>query len=142
MNTELIYYRAWNKRDGVMHTPEEIEQNNWALGSHGIMVAHEKDSDHLFNLDHFLVPLLCTRKKDRHGKFIFQGDIVIFYQDGDFDREPEKPALIIWDEFDSKFAEESKLDIGNYPLDLNPEYYEVVGDIYRAPELLESKNGE
>lgn len=130
MNREIVYYRVWDEVLGKMLSPEYLIEYDIALRSDGVVVS---SSD--ANEQPHMKPLFCSQKKDRHGKYIYQGSIVAFYEDGDFDKEPGEPSLVIWEGPDCRFAEEGKH--GNFPLERNHEWYEVIGSIQEDPHLLE-----
>jgi len=71
-------FRVWDSREKKMWSPKEVEEKNWSLGSHGVVVALDEDSlkdGHLWNIDHFATPLFWTGLKDKNDVEIFQGDI-------------------------------------------------------------------
>lgn len=80
----------------------------------------------------------CTGLKDKNGKLIYENDIVKFYFDND-----EIIAVLIWDNDESRFY----LNTTDYFKDkyvtdyeiTKQEKYEVIGNIYENPELLEVK---
>lgn len=80
----------------------------------------------------------CTGLKDKNGKLIYENDIVKFYFDND-----EIIAVLIWDNVESRFY----LNTTDYFKDkyvtdyeiTKQEKYEVIGNIYENPELLEVK---
>lgn len=80
-----------------------------------------------------------TGRVDKHGKRVFEGDIIRLC-DGipGFD-----VGVVLWDNNDQAYrivqnpAENVALDdFGNYG---QPEYYEVIGNVYDNPELLGSE---
>ena len=78
----------------------------------------------------------CTGLKDKNGNLIYENDIVKFYFDND-----EIIAVLIWDNDESRFY----LNTTDYFKDkyvtdyeiTKQEKYEVIGNIYENPELLE-----
>ena len=78
----------------------------------------------------------CTGLKDKNGKLIYENDIVKFYFNND-----EIIAILVWDNNESRFY----LNTTDYFKDkyvtdyeiTKQEKYEVIGNIYENPELLE-----
>lgn len=80
--------------------------------------------------------LQCTGQKDKNGKLICEGDIVKFNYDTD-----EIKAVVSWDDIEligfylnttDYFKDKYVTDYDFYKND-----YEVIGNIYQNPELLE-----
>jgi hypothetical protein len=131
MNTELIYYRAWNETINVMYSPEYLLKNNWGLRSDGMMIVCDEKTGNM-ELGN-VKPLLCSQKRDKNKSLVFQGDIVKYR------------GHIAQVEFgNGGFI----LDYGHMSLSVNlsdcalENHGEIIGDIYRNPDLLESKNDE
>ena len=80
--------------------------------------------------------LQCTGLKDKNGKLIYEKDIIRFYFDND-----EIIAVIEWDNDECHFY----LNTTDYVNDkyvtdyeiVKQEEYEIIGNIYHNPELLE-----
>lgn len=89
--------------------------------------------DHIGN---GLVFMQCTGKKDKNGKLIYEKDIIRFYFDND-----GIIAVIEWDNDECCFY----LNTTDYFKDkyvtdyeiVKQEEYEVIGNVYQNPELLE-----
>lgn len=79
-----------------------------------------------------------TERKDKKGKLIFEGDIVLYAEHGDWDRayhgdlngDRPDPEAIKWNPHNLSLGPDG------YPFDGNPEYYEVIGNIRENPELV------
>lgn len=73
-----------------------------------------------------------TGLKDRHGKEIYEGDIVVntYYDDGEMYK-------VLWVDDSVAFGMESLDDMELYKLPL--ESLEVIGNIHENPELLEEE---
>lgn len=93
--------------------------------------------DHRYFGKGLYVTMQSTGLKDKNDKLIYEGDIVVFYFDND-----EMVGVISWssdyqvgfyvnttDYFKDKYITDYKL--------LYSENYEVIGNIYENPELLE-----
>lgn len=76
-----------------------------------------------------VILMQSTGLKDKNGTEIFEGDVVHAYGEG--------TSLIgVVEYFDNAYCIKSKNDIYN-PLWTNAEHYEVIGNIYENPELME-----
>lgn len=104
----------------------------------GIVNTYAYHKTCLYNPENFSEPMQCTGLKDKNGKLIYENDIVKFYFDND-----EIIAVLIWDNDESRFY----LNTTDYFKDkyvtdyeiTKQEKYEVIGNIYENPELLEDK---
>ena len=93
------------------------------------------DSDLIITKD-FTNLIQCTGLKDKNGKLIYEKDIIRFYFDND-----EIIAVVEWDNDECRFY----LNTTDYFKDkyvtdyeiVKQEEYEVIGNIYENPELLE-----
>lgn len=75
-----------------------------------------------------------TCLKDKNAKEIYEGDVVRFcFWDGDKTNKPWKISTIIWNEDGVCWDMKTGTVNGIFR---NPEYYEVIGNIYENPELL------
>ena len=79
----------------------------------------------------FSEPMQSTGLLDVNGKEIYEGDIVHAYSEG-------ARLIGVIEYFDNAYCIKDKNCIYN-PLWINAEHYEVVGNIYENPELVEEK---
>ena len=85
----------------------------------------------------------CTGLKDKHGKLIYEGDIVQFYDDGIL-----KTMKIVWDDDELDFkAIGLKKSVECYGLDFSylgciekEDNLEVISNIYENSELLKEES--
>ncbi len=138
-------FRVYNKRERKMYSPEEVENNNWALGSNGIVVTADKESFKedgitLWMLD-WIEPLFSLEKQDTLENEIFQGDILKFTLD------PVLADTISGGGEVEHFIVSNvglKMDIANYNFVYDKDILnspavltvEIIGNIYESPEKL------
>ena len=79
----------------------------------------------------------CTGLKDKNGKLIWENDIMVAHLDDDYP-EDETYIRILW--YESGFCSKEKGSEDISPIDkFYQEHFEVCGNIFDNPELLESE---
>ena len=134
-----IKFRAWCERDSEWRYGHYVSDGTnheiWTKLSLGKMYASQISQDDIESIGQF------TGLQDKNGKDIYEGDILEFMSDWDnhacsisfygcgfrFDKQL-KGALGINDD----------CDIHTFMIDCGADY-EVIGNIYENPELLEAK---
>ncbi len=81
-----------------------------------------------------------TGLTDRNGKRIFEGDILIYECDGEYD--PDERYLVAWDNDEAAFRANyyNKGKYGHYECITPHQHFEVIGNIHDNPELLEGED--
>jgi len=124
-----IKFRAWGVKSRVMVSVAEL---SWTMG--GLRAAGPgcyiegsyQDGDHV--KDDNIILMQYTGLKDKNGKEIYEGDIVLI----DYYGTPRK-LVVRWEDESSG---DSNLLVG---FSGAYEHGEVIGNIYESPELLEQK---
>lgn len=115
-----IKFRAWNKAKKFMDTAWLVD---WEHGQ----VAHK--THNVSQLENCIL-MQYTGLKDKNGKEIYEGDIITGKGiQGVIKWIPEHCGFLIHEEMGYTF-----IDAGNVPATS----YEVIGNIYEHPELLEA----
>ena len=121
-------------------------KNEWALGS----LVHVPHQDKYYILRHTENEMFealeecevdpsticqCTGLKDNHGKLIWENDILVGYLD---DMYPENAtyAQVIWDK-NGFYTKEQYSDDISLMDEFDEKHFEVCGNIFDNPELLE-----
>jgi len=118
MNRE-IKFRAWQKWHEYMFTPDYIDFIN------GNIIIGENDGDSRYED----IPLMqYTGLKDKNGKEIYEGDIVV--------EENLKRYVVKWEENTSSSSNSSSCGFCWSKEDAR--YTEVIGNIYENPEFIQS----
>ena len=81
-----------------------------------------------FGTDNYIL-MQCTGLKDKHGKLIYEGDILDLQHEYD-----EQSGFVVGDSADGFFDDVSYLGCFNQP------EIEIIGNIYENPELLDDKH--
>lgn len=125
-------FRAW---DGAK---KEMFKDTFAITESGQVIVVEQEfvtspPDYVF-VDHLTI-MQSTGLKDKNGKEIFEGDIVDY---------KGREAVVKWHgsyaSFIYRFVDGLKERVSEWdPLFLACYHFEVIGNIYENPELLEEK---
>lgn len=81
----------------------------------------------------------CTGLKDKNSELIYEGDIlgITYTFDGGIGHEFLK---VVWDDLKCAFGFESTKGCKEYPFEyFEPNENEIIGNVYKNPELLEKK---
>ena len=98
---------------------------------------HDKDdNEQFFAIDPDTI-CQCTGLKDKNDKLIWENDIMVAHLDEDYP-EDETYIRILW--YESGFCSKEKGSEDISPIDkFDQEHFEVCGNIFDNPELLESE---
>lgn len=130
-------FRCWDERVGLTEVVsidffrKKIKINHWEYG----------DSN-FFPLDE-VVLMQSTGYKDKNGVEIFEGDLVKVSVDNGFDYLFEELSIVKPSKFHSGLVCSLKSHEAEYRIihaEILGYEYEVVGNIYENPELLEQAN--
>lgn len=125
---DRVNYRFWDTKEQVMLDWDCICQTAFnCTRKEGNEIQRYGLMYFVFTTPQRFIPLLCTGRKDKNGKLIFEEDFVIEKLDGFKDCK----KVVYWIE-DTMTG-----------FNLNSEgEYEVIGNIYENPELLEENNAQ
>jgi uncharacterized phage protein (TIGR01671 family) len=127
-----IKFRCWDTENKEMLEVQELDYEDSYNGQP--MIRTTMYSDYFDTEDMILMQYVGL--KDKNGKEIYEGDIVKFrFKD---DRE-EFPDLIGYIEYQTTFtAFRIMSNQGSFKIDITEiKFIEVIGNIYKNPELLE-----
>ena len=131
-------FRAWDKARNEMNYKVMVgncdtDDENWTCPI--IWIEEQKDWLHFDDYDSIMQ---STGLKDKSGKEIFEGDILACKTDDEVIN-----LNVFWDEEHALFMFESKKYNEQEPLaelvENNTYPFEIIGNIYENPELLEDK---
>ena len=134
-----IKYRAWLKEEKKMVNVETIdfsEKSIQHLEKNEIIDAYLLRTTFLEDIE----LMQYTGLKDKNGKETYEGDILKYKFP--YDRRLKHVSLVKFIETEASFGLKDIYgnEIPLYRITAN-NYFEVIGNIYENPELLEGKNG-
>lgn len=140
MEKREIKFRAWN---GEMHSWEEMISKTQSAGSEGISIDYPM---YMLKPNYGIIWMQYTGLKDKNGKEIYEGDVVKMHRFievlgsnmGVSEGEQEDVGHISIEPLGLAINCDSQEDSG-YLLHLHglhEESFEVIGNIYENPELL------
>jgi len=131
-----IKFRIWD--EGAKRLVRNETNDYWSIGLDGCLwYGNAKFTRQEGVIAYPAVLMQCTGLKDKNGKEIYEGDVVSCIWDG-FSYEDIGPAKVVVK------ADERGFAYGFFPFVVPPGtrgnyegYFEVIGNIYENPELLQ-----
>ena len=145
-------FRVWDKKNKCLHSPTLY--SNFTIVNGTVVKVAATNNTYLSNrialeIDDAVI-MQCTGKKDKNGKLIYEGDLLKPLS------EDDERVEVVWNEEKARFGlmiqwtdycywnglyEETKTGRDYYELDdYYAEDFEVIGNVYENPELLEIEN--
>ena len=134
-------FRCWDKDSKVMRSwkglilTKDDGDDFWLIGY--------KENACITSFDHEQILMQSTGLKDKNGVEIFEGDLVKVSVDNGFDYLFEELSIVKPSKFHSGLVCSLKSHEAEYRIihaEILGYEYEVVGNIYENPELLEQAN--
>jgi uncharacterized phage protein (TIGR01671 family) len=125
--------RFWLVKEERMIEPDQYEfdwENEYITINDDFCI----DGQNKFEWDTEIIPMQCTGKEDKNGKFIYEGDILLITELSNGYKRPPIKRVVIYDNGEY-YVKDSGLMCNHGIKD------EIIGNIYENPELLELSNG-
>lgn len=136
----MIRFRAWQKEQKKMYSPETMSEDQLTLMPDGRGFANiSSTSTRLSAIDNNkrMIPLQYTGLQDKNGREIYEGDII---------RDIEKLTWqVLYNESEACFDIQNmdkKSRLQRIHLHSSFEDLEVIGNIYENPELIKGDKNE
>ena len=118
-----IKFRAWDEEDKIMRNWEEVILEK----EHGddYWLEGYKENDVVTSFDHEQILEQYTGMKDKNGKEIYEGDVVIANYD------EEEQGAVVWDSTELEYG----IDIGSVQMKMGCFYsreLEIIGNIHEG----------
>ena len=145
-------FRHWDKKI------KQMRYGDIQLGCNGVPFVIAPESTELIQDIDDVITMQCTGLKDKNGTLIYEGDIVEVQYMGaqiplfqnEYSRQPEIERFEIFcsdewlkfyakNDYYRKFCEIHYLDLDKITINTYNKQYEIIGNIYENPELLEMK---
>lgn len=132
MDYKNIKFRAWHKEQKKMFEVLVLDMNSGEVFLDGFTVETQykgqiQRESMWISVDEVEL-MMYTGQQDKHGKDIYEGDIVNSFNVAD---------TIYWYEDNSSFYKRDKYDGESYSIESQySNYREVIGNIYENPELV------
>ena len=135
-----IKFRLWSKIGKIF-----IETNNpnleFVINNNGYLYSIENFYGEIYILPQMDIEVLqFTGLQDRNGKEIYEGDILKYNFPYDGRLKYVSPVKFLETEASFGIKDRYENEIPLYRIAAN-NYFEIAGNIYENPELLEGKNG-
>lgn len=100
------------------------------------LVGRENSTDKTYfnDITKDVVVQCCTGLKDKNGKLIYEGDILEILHSGN------KKAVVCWNKTNACYELQGEAVAYNAHITIRNDYFEIVGNIYENPELMEENN--
>ena len=131
-------FRVWNHFAKKMFIYGGIKDVNYLLAMNGNLI---ENYDYWFLVDkENVIRMDSTGLTDKHGKEIFEGDIITTRDINNYDEKDNRIGEIRWDEMMPSIVCISLPQNGErFYLNLNDmQIMEIIGNIYENPELLKA----
>lgn len=132
MDYKNIKFRAWHKEQNKMFEVLVLDMNSGEVFLDGFTVETQykgqtQQETVWVSVDEVEL-MMYTGQQDKHGKDIYEGDIVKSFNVDD---------TIYWYEGCSSFYKRDKYEGESYPVESEyTKYREIIGNIYENPELV------
>ena len=139
MSNQLLKFRVWNSRYKYFVYPETQGYMNFSINLFGAIYQHSGDYDYVEDSESWKAQQF-TGLTDKNNKGVYCGDIIQFkvFEDwGDYTGQIVK-YYIDWCEYDVGWRAFTKgMKDKNYAGIKIEEHFEVIGNIFETPEILE-----